>query len=154
VRQPLGDFCGSTFDGPHGVYVQEHRATDALLFDPLCNAPRWMDWNRIVLGGLAFGALVGHPNRLRVAITRPGRVAPMVSVKGTFWRYAVTSGVITGRTKHSSGGFSAATSIPTLHRWPGVGYRTLVRVQDTASAFHGWYVEPIGTTVKYAGEAT
>jgi hypothetical protein len=153
IRQPLGDFCGSTFDGPHGVYVQEHRASDALLFDPLCNAPRWMDWNRIVLGGLAFGQLVGVPGRIRVALTRPARIAPMVSVKGTFWQYVVVNGLITGRRKRTSGGWSATTSIPIPLRWPDLGVRRiLVRVEDAGSAYDGWYVEPVGSTVRYAGE--
>ena len=152
VRQPLGDFCGSSFGGTHGIYVQEKRDNDALLFDPLCNLPRWMDWNRLVLGGLAFGQLVGISGRIRVALTRPARVEPQVSVKGSFWRYTVTAGVITGRRKHTSGGFSAKTAIPTLHRWPGNEARTLVRVQDTASAYHGWYLAPDNSTVKYAGE--
>ena len=82
VRQPLGDFCGSSFGGTHGIYVQEKRDNDALLFDPLCNLPRWMDWNRLVLGGLAFGQLVGISGRIRVALTRPARVEPKVERQG------------------------------------------------------------------------
>ena len=151
VRQPLGDYCGSTFNGTHSVYVQEKDGANAVLFDPLCPGPRRFDWNRIVLGGLAFGAILGRPTQVQVALTRPGRSAPSVRIKGKFWRYTVSKGVITGRTVDESGGMSANCTIPVARRWPRKGTsRTLVRL--TSGSRNGWYVEPLGATVRYIGE--
>ena len=84
VRQPLGDLCHQPFDGTHAIYVQQHReqTQDVLLYDPLCPTAHWFPWSKIVIGGVAFGALVGHPGRIHVALTRPGRGEPRVSRQG------------------------------------------------------------------------
>jgi hypothetical protein len=148
VRRPLGDFCGSTFDGTHSVYVQS-----GLLFDPLCPAARSLDMVRVMAGALAFGALIGRPGRIQAALTRPDRLEPRISAKGAIWRYHVLRGVIVGRTRHTTKGMSAGTDTPVSLRWPTeTTRRTLVRVTEKSSAFLGWYLEPLASTVKYAGE--
>jgi hypothetical protein len=148
VRKPLGDYCGSSFDGTHMVYVQS-----GLLFDPLCASARRLNVGPFLAAALAFGALVGHPGRIQAALTRANRDHPRVTASGAFFRYIVRHGVIVDRERHDTGGFSAHTDVPVSLRWPTESTRrTLVRIADARSAFDGWYVEPLATTVRYAGE--
>lgn len=56
-----------------------------------------------------------------------------------FWVYAVTGGVVTGRTAVTRGGGSSVpVGSPRLHRWPGHTSRSLVRV--TKGIYEGRYV--------------
>lgn len=154
VRSYLGNLGGYAFDGTHSTEWQEAVVSGGvrrvLVYDPLPGRPLWVDWDVAVRAATAFGALVGHPGRIRAAVTRPHRTRPQVTVKGLFFRYAVSGGRITGRSRHRSGGFTAATTAPRAVPWPGNGTRTLVEV--TTGAFDGWLVEPRNATVHYIGE--
>ena len=159
VRQPLGDFCGSTFDGPHGAYAQQYQsaAHRYRYGDPLCRQYRWIDADLLEAGALAFGVLVGKPGRIRAAFTRRDRIEPAVAVTGRFFRYAepVRNRSIAPRKAYGSRltRWSARTTPPEDVMYvPDGTFRRLVQVDARHSAYDGWWVEPKAGVVQYAGE--
>ena len=75
-----------------------------------------------------------------------------MSVKGTFFRYPIANGVdhraddaIAGRLLRAETSVPASSAGP-----PSAPPATLVRV--TTGAYAGWWIEPLASTVKYAGE--
>jgi len=145
------DPCGHGFRGNHSVAVNDARLAaghrEYLVGDPLCNRWIWLPASMLV----AYAEKLWG-ERFPVAASRPVRL-PSVSVKGTFWRYAIADGVITGRSSHTSGGFSALTSVPRAVRWPAKNTTRLL-VSVVSGAFQGWWIEPLATNVRYAGEVT
>jgi hypothetical protein len=154
VRRPLGDLFGDTFDGTHGVHVQEAGSSTVLLFDPLGRRPIWVPKHRLAAAATQFGALVGAPGKCLVALTRPSRIHPAVQVvAGTWWDYSVVKGTIVapGRKRRKTGGFSAPTFRPQHLAWPALHTsRTLVRM--TTGAYAGHWVEPRSPRVRFNGE--
>lgn len=79
------------------------------------------------------------------AFTRDNSAAYKFSIHPTppatsiaYFQYTVVNGVITGRVRKYTGGFSAACTPPKLYNWPGKGNYSLVKI--TSGAYAGRYL--------------
>lgn len=157
VRAPLGNRCGQSFNGTHGVYVQQPSGVNIRLYDPLCRTSDWVPWADFVVAGVALGAMVGHPGKIRAALTRAERVNPFVTIrpkKGqarvAYHQYIVQGSTITGTKRATTAGFQASCTRPRVFRWPGRQNQQLVQI--TYGGYSGKWVNPAGASVRYAGE--
>lgn len=147
-------FRGSeTFDKGHAIAV----LPGFIVMDPLCDGRRKtiydyhgekypLDLLRSAAAALPLGnGRVLGDGFVYAAFSRDNRASHRAVVHPTppvnklaFWVYAVSGGVITGRQRAVTGGFSADCGAPRAYPWPGHSRRALVELTTGGRA--GQYV--------------